>query len=98
MEKTSKHTLLDSVLFTVLAIPVIFFILRDLIVALLGLLVYNAFIQIKETRFFGGQLGILSLHLTPIYTIGTPNRTQSHNFFEPTMFYCTAGSFFALFI
>ena len=42
MEKTSKHTLLDSVLFTALAIPVIFFILRDLIAALLGLLVYNA--------------------------------------------------------
>ena len=36
MVKTSKHTLLDSVLFTVLAIPVIFLILRDLIVALLG--------------------------------------------------------------
>ena len=35
MEKTSKHTLLDSILFTALAIPVIFFILRDLIVALL---------------------------------------------------------------
>ena len=68
MEKTSKHTLLDSILFTALAIPVIFFILRDLIVALLGLLVYNAFIQIKETRFFGGQLGISSLHLTPKVT------------------------------
>ena len=68
MEKTSKHTLLDSVLFTALAIPVIFFILRDLIAALLGLLVYNAFIQIKETRFFGGQLGISSLHLTPKVT------------------------------
>ena len=68
MVKTSKHTLLDSVLFTVLAIPVIFLILRDLIVALLGLLVYNAFIQIKETRFFGGQLGISSLRLTPKVT------------------------------
>ena len=68
MEKTSKYTLLDSVLFTVLAIPVIFLILRDLIVALLGLLVYNAFIQIKETRLFGGQLGISSLHLTPKVT------------------------------
>ena len=68
MEKTSKHTLLDSVLFTVLAIPVIFLILRDLIVALLGLLVYNAFIQIKETRFFGGQLGISRLHVTPKVT------------------------------
>ena len=39
MEKTSKHTLLDSALFTALAIPVIFFILRDLIAALLGLLI-----------------------------------------------------------
>lgn len=37
MEKTSKHTLLYSALFTSLAIPVIFFILRDLIAALLGL-------------------------------------------------------------
>ena len=48
MEKTSKHTLLDSVLFTALAIPVIFFILRDLIAALLGLLVYNASIPNKR--------------------------------------------------
>ena len=48
MEKTSKHTLLDSILFTTLAIPVIFFILRDLIAALLGLLVYNASIQNKR--------------------------------------------------
>lgn len=39
MEKTSKHKLLNSVLFTALAIPVIFFILRDLIAALLGLLI-----------------------------------------------------------
>jgi hypothetical protein len=39
MEKTSKHTLLDSVLFTSLAIPVIFFILWDLIAALLGFLI-----------------------------------------------------------
>ena len=38
------------------------------------------------------------LNLTPIYTIGTPNRTQSHNFLEPTMFYYIVGSFFALFI
>ena len=68
MEKTSKHTLLDSVLFTALAIPVIFFILRDLIAALLGLLVYNAFIQIKETRFFGGQSNVSRLHLTPKVT------------------------------
>ena len=68
MEKTSKHTLLDSVLFTALAIPVIFFILRDLIAALLGLLVYNAFIQIKETRFFGGQFNVSRLHLTPKVT------------------------------
>ena len=68
MEKTSKHTLLDSVLFTVLAIPVIFLILRDLIVALLGLLVYNAFIQIKETRFFDGQSNVSRLHLTPKVT------------------------------
>ena len=67
MVKTSKHTLLDSVLFTVLAIPVIFFILRDLIAALLGLLVYNAFIQVKETRFFGGQSNVSRLHLTPTY-------------------------------
>ena len=48
MEKTSKHTLLDSVLFTALAIPVIFFILRDLIAALLELLVYNASIPNKR--------------------------------------------------
>ena len=48
MVKTSKHTLLDSVLFTVLAIPVIFLILRDLIAALLGLLVYNASIPNKR--------------------------------------------------
>ena len=68
MEKTSKHTLLDSVLFTALAIPVIFFILRDLIAALLGLLVYNAFIQIKETRFFVGQFNVSRLHLTPKVT------------------------------
>ena len=68
MVKTSKHTLLDSVLFTVLAIPVIFLILRDLIVALLGLLVYNAFIQIKEMRFFGGQSNVSRLHLTPKVT------------------------------
>ena len=39
MDKTSKHTLLNSVLFTALAIPVIFFILRDLIAVLLGLLI-----------------------------------------------------------
>ena len=38
------------------------------------------------------------LNLTPIYTIGTPNRTQSHNFLEPTMFHYIVGSFFALFI
>ena len=38
------------------------------------------------------------LNLTPIYTIGTPNRTQSHNFLEPTMFYYIVGSFFDLFI
>ena len=48
MEKTSKHTLLDSILFTALAIPVIFLILRDLIAALLGLLVYNASIPNKR--------------------------------------------------
>lgn len=39
MDKTSKHSLLNSVMFTALAIPLIFFILRDLIAVLLGLLI-----------------------------------------------------------
>ena len=34
----------------------------------LGLLVYNASIQIKETRFFGGQSIVSRLHLTPKVT------------------------------
>ena len=34
----------------------------------LGLLVYNASIQKKETRFFGGQFNVSRLHLTPKFT------------------------------
>ena len=34
----------------------------------LGLLVYNASIQKKETRFFGGQTNVSRLHLTAKFT------------------------------
>ena len=34
----------------------------------LGILVYNASMPNKEMRFFGGQLGVSRLHLTPKVT------------------------------
>ena len=34
----------------------------------LGPLVYNASIQIKEMRFFGGKFNVSRLHLTPKVT------------------------------